>query len=154
MGFVTVASMGQPALKCPGPLTPMDRLGCYPDNDWPWYCHLTWTNGAVIVIGIAGLLALTVGLWNLHRQGKTGSTIGKSVMKFKVVREITGQPIGFPMSVVRQIAHVVDAAVCYIGYLLPLWNQKRQTLADMMMSTVCLPIDAGATLTRRSWRRV
>ena len=42
-------------------------------------------------------------VWNYgYRQGTTGSSIGKSIMKFKVVSEITGQPLGFGMSVVRQ----------------------------------------------------
>lgn len=27
------------------------------------------------------------------------------------------------------------------GYLFPLWDAKRQTIADKIMSTVCLPID-------------
>ena len=30
--------------------------------------------------------------------------------------------------------------ICYIGYLFPLWDAKRQTLADKIMTTVCLPI--------------
>ncbi|OBA80624.1 hypothetical protein A9W99_16370 [Mycobacterium sp. 1164966.3] len=80
-------------------------------------------------------------LWNNgYRQGTTGSSIGKSLMKFKVVSEITGQPLGFGMSVLRQLAHTADAAICYIGFLLPLWDGKRQTLADKIMTTVCLPI--------------
>jgi uncharacterized RDD family membrane protein YckC len=87
-------------------------------------------------------------VWNLYRQGKTGSTIGKSVLKFKVVSESTGQPIGFPMSIARQIAHIVDSAICYVGYLLPLWDRKRQTVADKIVSTVCLPIDAKAMRTQ------
>ena len=33
-------------------------------------------------------------------------------MKFKVVSEKTGQPLGFGMSVVRQVAHFVDAFIC------------------------------------------
>ena len=70
----------------------------------------------------------------------TGTSIGKSVMKFKVVSEKTWQPIGFGMSVVRQIAHIVDSIICYIGYLFPLWDNKRQTLADKIMTTVCLPL--------------
>lgn len=149
VGLSIAASMGQlGTLKCPTPSTPMERLGPHGDNDFPWYCHFTWTNWwAAIVIVVAGLLALAFGLWNLYRQGKTGSTIGKSVLKFKVASEKTGQPIGFPRSIARQLAHIVDAAICYIGYLLPLWNQKRQTVADMIMSTVCLPIDAKATRT-------
>ena len=89
---------------------------------------------------IAGLLAFAFGIWNYgYRQGTTGSSIGKSIMNFKVVSERTGVPIGFGMSIVRQIAHLVDAIICYIGYLFPLWDPKRQTLADKIMSTVCLP---------------
>ena len=41
------------------------------------------------------------------------------MMKFKVVSEKTWQPIGFGMSIVRQLAHIVDGAVCYIGYFVP-----------------------------------
>ena len=86
-------------------------------------------------------LSVVFGVWNYgYRQGTTGSSIGKSVMKFKVVSEKTGQPIGFGLSVVRQIAHIIDGAICYIGYLFPLWDAKRQPIADKIMSTVCLPI--------------
>ena len=87
------------------------------------------------------LAILAYVIWNWgYRQGTTGSSIGKSVLKFKVVSEATGQPIGFGMSVVRQLAHFVDAIICYIGYLFPLWDAKRQTIADKIMSTVGLPI--------------
>nr|CRL75838.1 hypothetical protein CPGR_01575 [Mycolicibacter nonchromogenicus] len=85
--------------------------------------------------------ALAYGIWNFgYRQGTTGSSIGKSVLKFKVVSETTGQPIGFGMSVLRQLAHIIDSAILGIGYLFPLWDAKRQTIADKIMTTVCLPI--------------
>jgi uncharacterized RDD family membrane protein YckC len=91
-----------------------------------------------VVLLLAGFGCM---LWNNgYRQGTTGSSIGKSIMKFKVVSEITGQPLGFGMSVLRQLAHAADAAICYVGFLLPLWDGKRQTLADKIMTTVCLPI--------------
>ena len=96
-------------------------------------------------MGVAAfLLSLGVGiaylLWNYgYRQGTTGSSIGKSIMKFKVVSEKTWQPIGFGMSVVRQLAHIIDGAICYIGYLFPLWDAKRQTIADKLLTTVCVP---------------
>ncbi len=92
-------------------------------------------------VTLAGLLGLTYVLWNYgYRQGTTGSSIGKSVMKFKVVSEKTGQPLGFGLSIVRQLAHLVDSFLCGIGYLFPLWDNKRQTLADKIMTTVCLPL--------------
>ncbi len=79
--------------------------------------------------------------WNFcYRQGRTGQSIGKSVLKFKVINEKTWQPIGFWRSFVRQLAHYADQAICYIGYLLPLWDDNRQTIADKLMSTVCVPV--------------
>jgi uncharacterized RDD family membrane protein YckC len=88
----------------------------------------------------AVLLTLVYVVWNYgYRQGTTGSSIGKSVMKFQVVSEKTWQPIGFGLSIVRQFAHLIDGLICYIGYLFPLWDPKRQTLADKIMTTVCVP---------------
>jgi uncharacterized RDD family membrane protein YckC len=83
--------------------------------------------------------------WNFcYRQGKTGQSIGKSVLKFRVISEQTWQPIGFWRSFLRQLAHYVDGLICYIGYLFPLWDDKRQTIADKIMSTVCVPSNTQA----------
>ncbi len=106
------------------------------------YCTSTFSMLGTIVYALTSLLALAYWVWNWgYRQGTTGSSIGKSVLKFKVVSEKTWQPIGFALSVVRQIAHFVDQIICYIGYLFPLWDPKRQTLADKIMSTVCVPLN-------------
>jgi uncharacterized RDD family membrane protein YckC len=89
---------------------------------------------------LAYLIILVYSVWNWgYRQGTTGSSIGKGVMKFKVVSEKTGQPLGFGMSFARQLVHIVDAIPCYIGFLFPLWDSKRQTIADKLMTTICLP---------------
>jgi uncharacterized RDD family membrane protein YckC len=94
----------------------------------------------LILTVVVGLAAFVFVIWNYgYRQGTTGSTIGKSVMKFKVVSEKTWQPIGFGLSIVRQLAHIIDGLICYIGYLFPLWDNKRQTIADKIMTTVCVP---------------
>jgi uncharacterized RDD family membrane protein YckC len=86
------------------------------------------------------VLTLAFQLWNRgYRQGKTGQSIGKSVMKIKMVSEATGQPIGFGMSFVRDLAHIVDGIICYVGFFFPLWDAKRQTIADKIISTVVLP---------------
>lgn len=95
----------------------------------------------VAAVVISSLVALVFVFWNLgYKQGTTGSSIGKSVMKFKVVGEATGQPLGFGMSIVRQFAHAIDAVICYVGFLFPLWDAKRQTIADKLVKSVCLPI--------------
>jgi uncharacterized RDD family membrane protein YckC len=104
-------------------------------------CVSSPTLVGVILSGLASLLAFVYVIWNYgYKQGTTGSSIGKGIMKFKVISEKTGQPIGFGLSIVRQLAHFVDGIICYIGYLFPLWDAKRQTLADKIMTTVCVPL--------------
>ena len=56
---------------------------------------------------------------------------------FTQVREQDGQPVGVLMAFVRELAHVVDG-ILYLGYLWPLWDQKRQTFADKICPTVVL----------------
>lgn len=96
-------------------------------------------------IFLCGLIALAYIIWNLgYRQGTTGSSIGKGIMKFKIVSEKTGQPIGFGMSVVRELIYLVAAGLCGIVWLIavlfPLWDAKRQTLVDKIVSTIALPL--------------
>jgi uncharacterized RDD family membrane protein YckC len=109
-------------------------------------CTIGYSTLGMTVMWGAVLVGLAYFVWNYgYRQGTTGSSIGKSLLKFKVVSENTGKPIGFGLSVLRQITHVVDAVILHIGYLFPLWTAKRQTLADKIMATVCLPLDRTAS---------
>jgi uncharacterized RDD family membrane protein YckC len=98
-----------------------------------------------VSIALAGIIAFAYLVWNLgYRQGTTGSSIGKGIMKFKIVSEKTGQPIGFGMSVVRELIYLVAAGLCgilwLVAVLFPLWDPKRQTLVDKIISTVAVPI--------------
>lgn len=94
--------------------------------------------GLVVLIGVVALIA--VPLWNLYRQGTTGSSVGKKALGIKVVGEQDGQPIGFGMTIVRQIVHILDSALCCLGYLWPLWDEKQQTFADKIIGTLSVRI--------------
>ncbi len=113
------------------------------------YCAGEPSDLFTIVALSAFLIMAVYFFWNFcYRQGKTGQSIGKSVLKFKVISEKTWQPIGFWPSFLRQVAHYVDQLICYLGYLFPLWDDKRQTIADKIMSTVCVPFDMQPPLPR------
>lgn len=113
-----------------------------PDQSYSLVCDPTPSTLGLLLLGAFWLAALAFWIWNYgFRQGTTGSSIGKSMMKFTVVSEATGQPIGLGLSLVRQLAHFLDQIVCNLGYLFPLWDAKRQTFADKIMSTVCVPTD-------------
>ncbi len=109
---------------------------CATGNNGP--TGVAWTIYTVLeVISLAYLI------WNLGlKQGKTGSSLGKGIMKFKVVGEETGQPIGFGKSFGRELIYIVAYAVCFVPWLVavlwPLWDPKRQSGVDKLIKTVCV----------------
>ncbi len=89
----------------------------------------------LIVLGV--VLSLGFLIWNSFlRQGRTGYSIGKGALGIRLLGLSSGQPIGAGMAFLRYLAHVLDALPCYLGYLWPLWDKKRQTFADKVCSTV------------------
>ncbi|WP_020387737.1 RDD family protein [Kribbella catacumbae] len=87
------------------------------------------------------LVAIGVAIWNIViKQGQTGQTIGKGVVKIKLVDGVTGQPIGPLKALVRQLTHILDGAACYVGYLWPLWDDKKQTFADKINNTLVVKV--------------
>ncbi|MFD5395634.1 RDD family protein [Streptomyces sp. NPDC127097] len=86
-----------------------------------WVLAFLWLVAAQIVI--------------LVKEGK-GASPGKKAMKIRLIREETGQPLGFGMALLRRICHGLDGAACNIGYLWPAWDAKGQTFADKVMRTV------------------
>lgn len=94
--------------------------------------------GAGLAIYIVVLLASAViGIWNTFiRQGRTGQSLGKQALGIKLISATTGQPIGGWMTFLRQIVHILDSLPCYIGWLWPIWDARRQTFADKIINTV------------------
>jgi uncharacterized RDD family membrane protein YckC len=94
----------------------------------------------------AGLIAfllylVSLGIWIYNRaimMGRTGQSWGKQVLNLRLVRMADGQPMGGGMCFLRDLAHIIDAIPCYIGFLFPIWDARRQTFADKIVSTVVL----------------
>jgi uncharacterized RDD family membrane protein YckC len=94
--------------------------------------------GAGAGIGIIFYLAALgwIGYNRWYRAGTTGQSLGKSATNVRLSNEQTGAPIGAGMAFLRDLAHFVDAIICYVGFLFPLWDGRRQTLADKIVGTV------------------
>ncbi|MFF2845022.1 RDD family protein [Streptomyces sp. NPDC058001] len=89
------------------------------------------------VLALVGALALLgIAIWQLIQEGKTGQTVGKKALNIRLLRESDGQPLGVGMAFVRRIAHFLDSIACYLGWLWPLWDAKKQTFADKVCSSV------------------
>jgi len=87
---------------------------------------------------VVNLAAAGISFYFTYMTGACGQSPGKKIMGIKVVSEETGQVIGGGLGIVRGLAHFVDAIIFYVGFLFPLWDAKRQTLADKIMKTVVL----------------
>jgi uncharacterized RDD family membrane protein YckC len=91
---------------------------------------------------VAGLLYLIgFGVWVYNRwilAGRTGQSWGKQALGIKLLRMDNGQPIGGGMAFARDITHLLDSLPCYLGYLWPIWDNRRQTFADKIVSTVVI----------------
>ncbi|GES31307.1 RDD family protein [Streptomyces angustmyceticus] len=91
---------------------------------------------ALILITLAGLVTFGAALFLCAKEGKTGQTPGKKALNIRLVKETTGQPLGFGMAFVRKLCHAVDGPLCGLGYWWPLWDEKSQTFADKIVGTV------------------
>jgi len=99
---------------------------------------------AYLLMLVGFVLGLAVFVWNTClKGGNTGYSIGKGVLGIKLIKETTGQPIGAGMAFVRALCHVLDGLPCYVGYLWPLWDQKRQTFADKIVTTIVIEQPKG-----------
>jgi len=93
-----------------------------------------------VTLMVAGVL-VNIGLlvWNRGlRQGRTGRSVGKSVVGLRLLDERTSSPVGGGTAIWRDFVHVLDSSAAGLGYLWPLWDAKRQTFADKILHTVVL----------------
>lgn len=118
------------------------RVGAYL-IDWAPIIVLELIGGFTHSVIIALLFALaSLGWWIYNRciqAGQTGQSLGKKTLHLRLLSERTGEPIGAGMAFARDICHILDSLACYIGWLFPLWDAKRQTFADKIVSTVVVP---------------
>lgn len=118
------------------------RVGAYLIDVLP-NIVLSIIGSAIGNLTISLVLDLVMVAWLVYNRwylaGTTGQSWGKKVLNIKLVKEATGEPIGAGLAFARDICHIVDSIICFVGYLFPLWDSKAQTLADKIVGTVVVP---------------
>jgi uncharacterized RDD family membrane protein YckC len=87
--------------------------------------------GLITVLGIVYYLFL--------EGGPSGQTVGKMVMKIRVVRAEDGGPLGWGGAGMRYITKIVSGIICYVGWLWMLWDPEKLTLHDKWSKTLVVP---------------
>jgi len=101
----------------------------------------SWSSTGVVLMIIGFLASLAALGWTIYNRwivaGRTGQSWGKRVTSITLISEQTGHPIGPLNAFLRDLVHILDG-VAYVGYLWPLWDDKRQTFADMLLNTIVI----------------
>jgi uncharacterized RDD family membrane protein YckC len=93
-----------------------------------------WVTIVCYVVGYGAYIGVLI--WNRWlRQGRTGRSVGKSVLKIRLISADTGRPVGAGTAFLRDLVHIADGFL-YIGFLFPLWDQRKQTFADKACNTL------------------
>ncbi len=106
------------------------------------------------------LVAILIGFNSGFMQGRTSQSLGKRILGLRTIRsEVdthSGEPLaGYPgvlRCLLRAALHAVDAAFCFIGFLRPLWNLRRETWADSLVNTLVIRDTSPQLTTKRGAR--
>lgn len=91
----------------------------------------------VLLMGIV-VLGIIVGYYVFY-QAKTGQTLGKKVLSLKVVNE-TGQTPGAGKFFLREIIGKLLSSILMIGYLIAIFDKRKQALHDKIAGTFVIKV--------------
>ncbi|BBZ09778.1 RDD family protein [Mycolicibacterium doricum] len=111
-----------PGLAVAATTAPWSLAG--PRIGWSW-----WVQTAVAVAALLGVIVNRVLLPSL-----TGWTLGRALCGIRVVRR-GGAAAGLGRLLLRDVAHLLDTAALFVGWLWPLWDRRNRTFADLLMKT-------------------
>jgi Mce-associated membrane protein len=95
-----------------------------PQRGWLWWVFTAAAALTVLLMAVNRLLLPTI----------TGWSLGRALFGI-AVRKRDGSPVGVGRLFLRDIAHLLDTAALFIGWLWPLWDRRRRTFADLLLRT-------------------
>ncbi len=95
-----------------------------PLEGWLWWVFI----GA----GALTFVATAANRWLLP--AITGWSLGRGLCGI-AVRNRDGSPAGLLRLLLRDVAHLLDTAALFVGWLWPLWDRRNRTFADLLLRT-------------------
>ncbi|KUH85895.1 hypothetical protein AU186_23725 [Mycobacterium sp. GA-1999] len=109
----------------------------------PLRSPLWWGYIAAVVV-----VVLLIAVNRLVLPGIAGFSLGRAVFGIAVVKR-DGSPVGVWRLLIRDVAHLLDTAALFIGWLWPLWDRRRRTFADLLLRTEVRPTARPARNVRK-----
>lgn len=95
----------------------------------PWLGWLWW-----VFVGTAAVTIVAMAVNRLLLPTITGWSLGRGLFGI-AVRTRDGAAPGLLPLVGRDLAHLLDTAALFIGWLWPLWDRRNRTFADLLLRT-------------------
>ncbi|MGV9802978.1 RDD family protein [Mycobacterium sp. NPDC003449] len=95
----------------------------------PLYGWLWW-----VYFVTAAVVTIVVVVNRVWLPATTGWSLGRAVLGLRVVTP-DGAPAGVLRLLARELAHLLDTAAVFIGWLWPLWDGRKRTFADLLART-------------------
>ena len=95
----------------------------------PWLGWLWW-----VFVGSAACVFVAMAVNRLLLPTITGWSLGRALFGI-AVRTGDGGPPGLLRLVGREMAHLLDTAALFVGWLWPLWDRRHRTFADLLLRT-------------------
>lgn len=137
----TSAVVPTPVIPVPAPILPTPRAGDYAEfgprlGAFAIDVVLLLLVGVVMMATGLGALSPFVGAaYFIYFTGSRGATLGKQALKLKVVNA-DGTDCEYGTAAMREIVgKFLSALMLGIGYLLPLWDERKQALHDKVAKT-------------------
>jgi Mce-associated membrane protein len=105
---------------------------------WTWWVYM-----AAVAVTVLSILA---NRWLLP--ALTGWSLGRALFGIRVARR-DGAAAGFGRLLARDVAHLLDTAAVFIGWLWPLWDSRNRTFADLLLRTEVHRVDPPTRDMRR-----
>lgn len=91
-------------------------------------------SGGLVLLG--ALASLGLWLWFAWISGANGQTVGRKATGIKVMRIDGSGPIGGAAGIGRMFMSLVSGFVLLLGFLWMLWDPRKQTWHDKVVSSV------------------
>ncbi len=98
---------------------------------WLWLVYVVAAAAVFLLMAVNRLLLPAI----------TGWSLGRALFGIRVVRRRDGASVGAWRLLARDLAHLLDTAALFIGWLWPLWDSRRRTFADLLLRTEVRRVD-------------
>ncbi|OFB39478.1 hypothetical protein BA059_12385 [Mycolicibacterium sp. (ex Dasyatis americana)] len=105
---------------------------------WLWWA--VYAGGLVLLVAVSCVNRILL-------PTLTGWSPGRSVFGIRVVSPAGDAGLG--RLLLRDLAHLLDTAALFLGWLWPLWDSRRRTFADLLTSTEVHCVDRPESDVRR-----